>query len=189
MSAPRSPTAFGLWKIQFCQAVRRPKIFVSIFSGPANRRLASIPVSASGESDVRSSTATRISSSQSKSSGAKVTRPASSAASGSKRPSCSITSTAPSRVQFAHRELYLLLRVVEHVASVGGEQEFEQVSGEAASGLCEREEALGRKVQAAQHARHVEQRLAPEPVVAVRHERLVYREHVVDVARRAQEYE
>src|SRR5262249_32747160 len=47
--APRSPTAFGRWKIQFCQAERRAKIFVSIVSGPAKRRLASIPVRASGE--------------------------------------------------------------------------------------------------------------------------------------------
>ena len=33
--APRSPVAFGRWKIQFCQAERRPKIRVSIVSGPA----------------------------------------------------------------------------------------------------------------------------------------------------------
>src|SRR4051812_7480911 len=30
VNAPFSPTAFGRWKIQFCQAVRRPKIFVSM---------------------------------------------------------------------------------------------------------------------------------------------------------------
>ena len=39
----------GGWKIQFCQAVSRPKTLVSGVSGPAKRRLASMPVSASGE--------------------------------------------------------------------------------------------------------------------------------------------
>jgi hypothetical protein len=64
-----SPTAFGRWKIQFCHAVSRPKIFVSIVSGPAKRRLASRPVIASGENAARASTAARTSSSQSISSG------------------------------------------------------------------------------------------------------------------------
>jgi len=50
VSAPCSPTALGRWKIQFCHAVNRPKILVSIVSGPANRSKASMPVSASGES-------------------------------------------------------------------------------------------------------------------------------------------
>ena len=59
MSAPRSPTALGRWKIQFCHAERRPKIFVSIVSGLAKRRLDSIPVSASGEKEARSSSAIR----------------------------------------------------------------------------------------------------------------------------------
>ena len=36
-SAPSGPTALGRWKIQFCHAVRRAKIFVSIVSGPAKR--------------------------------------------------------------------------------------------------------------------------------------------------------
>ena len=44
--APSSPTALGRWKIQFCQAESRPKILVSRVSGPAKRRLASMPVSA-----------------------------------------------------------------------------------------------------------------------------------------------
>src|SRR6185437_17087609 len=83
--APRSPTAFGRWKIQFCHAERRPKILVSSVSGPANLRLASIPVSASGESESRSSIARRTSSDQSRSSGATVTGPASSAAGASRR--------------------------------------------------------------------------------------------------------
>src|SRR3981189_910651 len=51
LSAPFSPTALGRWKIQFCHAVSRPKIFDSIVSGPAKRRLASIPVRLSGESE------------------------------------------------------------------------------------------------------------------------------------------
>src|ERR1700742_5304515 len=49
LSAPFSPTAFGRLKIQFCQAVRRPKMRVSIVSGPLKRRFASRPVSASGD--------------------------------------------------------------------------------------------------------------------------------------------
>ena len=82
-SAPSSPTALGRWKIQFCQAVRRAKIFDSIVSGPPKRRLASRPVSPSGEKLARSSRKTRTSSSQSMSSSAKVTRPSRSAASAS----------------------------------------------------------------------------------------------------------
>jgi hypothetical protein len=61
----------GRWKIQFCQAVRRPKMRVSMVSGPAKRRLASSPVRASGEKLARSSWKMRISSSQSMSSKAK----------------------------------------------------------------------------------------------------------------------
>src|SRR5581483_6531477 len=57
--------AFGRWKIQFCQAVRRPKILVSMVSGPAKRRLASMPVSPSAEKEARSSRKMRTSSSQS----------------------------------------------------------------------------------------------------------------------------
>jgi len=45
----------GRWKIQFCHAVSRAKIFDSIVSGPAKRRLASRPVSASAEKLARSS--------------------------------------------------------------------------------------------------------------------------------------
>ncbi len=36
-SAPSGPEAFGRVKIQFCQAVSRPKILVSMVSGPAKR--------------------------------------------------------------------------------------------------------------------------------------------------------
>src|SRR5262249_38333552 len=82
LSAPCSPVALGRMKIQFCHAERRPKILVSELSAPGKRRLASIPVSASGERLVRSSMARRSSSSQSRSSGATVTRPSSIAASG-----------------------------------------------------------------------------------------------------------
>ena len=76
---------WGRRKIQFCHAVSRPKIFVCGGLGPAKRKLASIPVSASGEREVRPSIASRISSSQSRLSGAAVIRPASSAPSVSKR--------------------------------------------------------------------------------------------------------
>src|SRR5258708_1857536 len=60
LRAPCSPTALGRLKIQFCQAERRPKILVSIVSAPAKRRLASMPVRASGDRLARSSTAARI---------------------------------------------------------------------------------------------------------------------------------
>src|SRR5205807_3971034 len=80
-SAPVPPTALGRMKIQFCHAERRPKMRVSIDSGCTNRRLASRPVSASGESATRDSMARRSSSAQSRSSGAAVTNPASSASS------------------------------------------------------------------------------------------------------------
>src|SRR2546426_1175484 len=79
-SAPFGPTAFARWKIQFCHADSRPKILVSSVSGPPNRSDASMPVSASGEKAARASSACRTSSSQSMSSGVKVTRPASAAA-------------------------------------------------------------------------------------------------------------
>src|SRR5581483_11386971 len=79
-SAPRSPTAFGRWKIQFCHADSRAKILLSRVSGPGKRRDASMPVSASGENATRSSIAIRTSSSQSMSSGVNVTRPAAAAA-------------------------------------------------------------------------------------------------------------
>jgi hypothetical protein len=35
--APSGPEALGRWKIQFCQAVSRPKILVSSVSGPTKR--------------------------------------------------------------------------------------------------------------------------------------------------------
>src|SRR3989449_4778621 len=73
-SAPFGPTAFARWKIQFCHADSRPKILVSSVSGPPNRSDASMPVSASGEKAARASSACRTSSSQSMSSGVKVTR-------------------------------------------------------------------------------------------------------------------
>src|SRR5258708_20612574 len=74
-NAPCSPVEFGRIKIQFCQAESLPNILVCKVSAPGKRRLASIPVSASGERLARSSIARRISSSQSKSSGATVTTP------------------------------------------------------------------------------------------------------------------
>ena len=65
-------------KIQFCHADRRPKMRVSIVSAPPKRRFASRPVSASGDRLARSSSAMRISSAQSRSSGVAVTRPSAS---------------------------------------------------------------------------------------------------------------
>src|SRR5215470_7085221 len=81
--APLGPTALPRWKIQFCQAESRPKILLSSVSGPPNRIEASMPVRASGENAARSSIAMRTSSSQSMSSGVKVTSPASDAAAAS----------------------------------------------------------------------------------------------------------
>src|SRR5581483_2241999 len=60
-NAPCSPTAFGRMKIQFCHADSRPKMRVSCVSGSGNRRFASMPVSASGDSAMRDSIAWRIS--------------------------------------------------------------------------------------------------------------------------------
>jgi hypothetical protein len=73
----------GRLKIQFCQAVSRAKILVSRVSGPTNRWLASMPVSASGLSEARPSSTIRISSDQSMSSNASVTRPRSAASTAS----------------------------------------------------------------------------------------------------------
>ena len=88
--APCSPEALGRWKIQFCQALSRPNILLSMVSGPPKRKLASMPVKASGEKLARSSKAKRTSSSQSMSSGMKVTNPRSRAAWASKSlPLCS----------------------------------------------------------------------------------------------------
>ena len=92
--APVSPTAFGRWKIQFCHAVRRPKIW-SHGLRTAEARLASRPVKPSGEKLARSSRNTRISSSQSISSSAKATRPSRSPAAAS--------SASPARYKRARR--------------------------------------------------------------------------------------
>src|SRR4029079_5024636 len=62
LSAPFSPVAFERMKIQFCHADSRPKMRVALFSGSGNRRFASIPVSASGDSATRDSMACRSSS-------------------------------------------------------------------------------------------------------------------------------
>src|SRR6185437_3575083 len=89
-NAPCAPVAFGRLKIQFCQADSRPNTRVAMVSGPAKRKLASSPVSASGDRLARSSMARRISSSQSSSSGVTVTRPsASDVAASSGLPTCS----------------------------------------------------------------------------------------------------
>src|SRR5208337_1456123 len=82
LSAPCSPVELGRINTQFCHAERRPKILVSSDSSPGKRRLASNPISASGDRLARSSMATRTSSSQSRSSGATVISPRSSACSG-----------------------------------------------------------------------------------------------------------
>ena len=107
LSAPLGPTAFGRWKIQFCHAESRAKILLSSVSGPPNRSDASMPVRASGENAARSSIAMRTSSSQSMSSGVKVTSPASSAAAASRsspmRPLRSSTRAGSSRKRLASR--------------------------------------------------------------------------------------
>src|SRR5215472_2516728 len=107
-NAPFGPTAFGRWKIQFCQAERRPKILVSSVSGPPKRSEASMPVSASGENAARASSACRTSSSQSMSSGVNVTSPASAAAAALRswptRPLRSSTRPGSARKRLASRD-------------------------------------------------------------------------------------
>src|SRR5262245_15319031 len=112
-SAPFGPTAFGRWKIQFCQAERRPKILLSSVSGPPKRSEASMPVSASGENAARASSACRTSSSQSMSSGVNVTSPASAAAAASRslptRPLRSSTRPGSARKRLASRDSPLII--------------------------------------------------------------------------------
>src|SRR5262249_38789525 len=100
LSAPFGPDAFGRRQIQFSQADSRPKILLVVDSPPANRRLASIPDSASGENPARSETSRRISSAQSRSSGVAVTRPrpAASAAASSLPLAASTASSAVPRL-------------------------------------------------------------------------------------------
>src|SRR5215813_13872596 len=80
--APVGPTALGRTKIQFCHAESRPKMREAMVSVGAKRRFASRPISASGERARRLSIASLISSFQSSSSGAKVTKPSSAACRG-----------------------------------------------------------------------------------------------------------
>src|SRR5688572_19643166 len=54
-NAPPSPTALGRVKIQFCHADSRPNTRVSMVSVTPKRRLASMPVKASGDMLARSS--------------------------------------------------------------------------------------------------------------------------------------
>ena len=87
--------------------LRRLKILLSSVSGPPKRSEASMPVSASGENAARASMATRTSSSQSMSSGIKVTSPASSAPDASRswptRPFRSSTRPGSARKRLARR--------------------------------------------------------------------------------------
>ena len=81
---PAAPRRWAAGKSSSARPSSRPKIFVSAVSGPAKRRLASMPVSASGEKLARSSMTSRISSAQSRSSGVWVTRPSRVAAAASR---------------------------------------------------------------------------------------------------------
>ena len=84
LSAPCSPIGVGADEDPVLPGRQPAEDLASpCVSGPAKRRLASMPVSASGDRLARSSMARRISSSQSSSSGATVTRPSVSAASAS----------------------------------------------------------------------------------------------------------
>ena len=193
-SAPSGPTALGRWKIQFCHAERRAKIFVSIVSGPTKRLLASSPVRASGEKLARSSSSTRTSSSQSMSSKANVTSPASTASRGrqvladagrGRRPagrrgprSGSPAGVRPLRHRVPavvggrqpergrrRRVVGVLPRAVEHQRAVGGQRQLGERAGEAAARLDEGDERAGRHVEALQRARPVQPDLAGQPVV------------------------
>ena len=167
---------------------------VSMVSGPTKRWLASMPVSASGDSDARSSSMIRTSSSQSMSSGASVTRPSSSASTASMRRSVSWRSLATDVVvapeargqpgeAVAHREraevgrrehdlggLALLVVVlhepVEHVLAVAGQRQLQQRTGEARPRLDQRDERAGGDVEPLQRALEVVADLVDQPVGA-----------------------
>ena len=144
-----------------------------------------MPVSASGESAARLSIASRTSSSQSSSSGANVTRPASSASAASNGPLVREQLRRPARGSPRNRVssrvspllivsgppfiadsaiVFGRVGIVEHVGAIGGERQLEQRAGEAAARLDEREEAARRQVQALQRALHEVDDLAHQPV-------------------------
>ena len=143
-----------------------------------------MPVSASGENAARSSIAMRTSSSQSMSSGAENTRPASSASCASNGPSCA--SALPTRVGLAE-EAHLqarqavahriraavhrrqlnrvgLVGMIEHVGAIGGERQLEQRAGKRVARLDQREEAARGQVHALQRAADQADDLAHQPV-------------------------
>ena len=166
-----------------------------------------MPVSASGDNEVRSSIATRISSSQSRSSGAKVMSPSSSASSVSnvllvakhfvELLGLSEKARLHARQTIAHRKRALIqlrncercvafFRVFQHVTAIRSEQQFEQVAGETTSRLDDREETLRREIETTQHARHVQNDFAHEPVIVIRRKRLIDCQDVFSIAFGAQ---
>ena len=86
---------------------------------------------------------------------------------------------------FADRDLRRLGRVVgqrQLVAAVAGQRQFEQRAGEARARLDQREQAARGHVQAAEGAAQQADGLAHQPVVLVRHQRGVHRQHGRGVA-------
>ena len=183
----------GRMKIQFCQAVSRPKILVSSVSGPTKRWLASMPVSASGDSDARSSSTIRSSSSKSMSSSAIVTRPSSSAARGVERLADTLargrqlrrrvprtaTPAGRGRCPSGRRRRWPAVRTIvggfgvgvdvlvdalEHVLPVAGQGQLEQQAGEAAAGLDDGDQAAAGHVEPLERALEVVADLVDEPV-------------------------
>ncbi len=184
----------------------RPKTFVSSVSSPGKRKLASMPVSASGESDARSSIAMRTSSSQSRSSGANVTRPSSSASSGPSAWPCRSSSwtslagiaaepcfqAAASvhrrqhvEVECIERDLrrFLFFRQRQHVAAVGCQRQFQQYAGKARSRLDDRVQAARRHIQPRQRSPQQSDGFAHQPVVAMLQHHRITCQHGLDDCR------
>ena len=179
------------WKIQFCHAERRAKILVSMVSGPTKRRFASMPVSASGEKLLRSSSITRTSSSQSRSSSANVTSSASTASIASRSfPIRSLADSerhvsppepgAQSRDAVRHRvgtvvgtcqsdrrrrQIVSVAPALEHECAVGCQHQLGKDSCEAATGFDQRHERARRDIEPLQRARPQQASFAYEPVV------------------------
>ena len=156
----------------------------------------------------RSSKASRTSSSQSISSGAENTRPASSASGATNGPvvrehrstRCGLAEEAhlqtrlrPLLIGYAPAfigESWMVLvssSSCEHVGAVGGERQLEERAGKGIARLDEREEGARRQIDALQRAADVADDLADQPVAAVRGQRGVDAEHGRRIAGRAQQ--
>ena len=89
-------------------------------------------------------------------------------------------------IEFARRNLNCLIRIVQHVRSVSGQCQFQQTSGETTAALDDRKETLRGQVQPAQHAGHLQNDFADQPVIAIRRQSSVHAQYVIDAAFSAQ---